>query len=233
MKLSLISICCIFLIVLAAIADDLYISEAGDVWQTLPGLPYYYQIMNDRYVLFEEGVETSIFEFPPDPLAERTLRNNLEIQSKALERTLKDHEAWLEWAGPAQYVSKDIRNEIREMKKLKVLQAVFAELKAQKSQANSLVNTEVTASVPCLVPGVCLTKSGRILLRQKRDAQIRYVAYAGLLGIQGSTLTEEDGLAVSETIPADERLTRFLKLVLQNKVNKTKPGGSRAFSSSW
>jgi spermidine synthase len=188
---------------LFALADDIYVSESGEVWMTGPGLPYYYQVGDHGFTLFWQEHETPIFEFAPDPQLAKALLRNVEVQQKALDRTLKDYERWLSWARPAQIVSKGMREESREITKLKLLKKTFESLYEKFMNMTSSSGVVDFASYSPVLPGVYLSKQGNILLRKMGGFFENYP-------LAGSR--EEPGISMAQ---ADENMTLFLNTALK------------------
>ncbi len=193
-----------------AIADDIYVSESGDVWVALQGLPFYYQMGEHSLILFEENRETPIFEFAPDPQLAGLLTRNLEVQHKALDKTLKDYEKWLGWAQPAQYISKGIREEIQEVRKLKILRGIFDSLQKKLSQRTIPEGEAGPEGALGLLPGIYLSKNRNLLLK-KADGSLASYSFRGFTG--------EPGVPVES---ANENLTRFLEATIQWSLRRPK-----------
>ena len=193
-----------------ALADDIYVSENGEVWVALQELPFYYQVGDHGFTLFAENRETPIFEFAPDPQLMRLIAGNLDVQQKALDKTLSDYEKWLAWAQPAQFVSKGIRDEIQEVRKLKTLRGIFSDLRKKLSQRTLPEGEPVPEASLGLLPGIYLSKNRNLLLR-KADGSVVTYPFRGF--------DAEAGIPIWV---ADENLTRFLETTIQWSLRRPK-----------
>jgi spermidine synthase len=164
-----------------ALTDDLYISEAGRVYLIIAKLPQYeFQVTPSQLILFEKGGASPIFEFAQDPMVKKSLSQNIAMQKTALERTLKDYQAWLTWAGPAEVVFQEVRTEKKDLAKLLNLQMIFDHLQTIYPDVSPFTqDLDIQDSVK-LAPGVYLSNQHAILLKQPEGTWRTY-AFKGFL----------------------------------------------------
>jgi spermidine synthase len=160
-----------------ALTDELYISPMGRIYLVIPKLHQYeYQVTPSSLILFEKGNASPIFEFAQDPSVNKSLSQNISIQKTALERTLKDYQTWLSWAGPAQVVSQEIKSEAKDLEKLQTLKIIFNSL--EKSHPDASPFPEDQELYGKLAPGVYLSNKNTIMLK-KSDGTWGSYAYKG------------------------------------------------------
>jgi hypothetical protein len=226
---------------LFALADDLYISKSGEICLLLMGTPFQYQIEPDRFILFDDVRDVSLFEFAPDPQVMQTFLNNLGVQRKALERTLGDYDKWLAWAQPAGLISKEIRDEVKEVQNLKSLRGLFDQVNDSMQMGASVLNEPSNAYR--LVPGLYLSGQGSLLFRKPDGTCMTYVyqgfqAEPGLPVLESSEKTDRfvEGVArwTLAQPNAPENFKVFLrdKTGIQQKQEGKKPNAAQA-SSNW
>ncbi|MBF0571176.1 MAG: hypothetical protein HQL12_04825 [Candidatus Omnitrophica bacterium] len=157
-----------------ALTDDLYISEAGRVYLSLPKLlQYEFQVTPTSLILFEKGGSSPVFEFYSDTKVGEVLSQNITVQRKALERTLKDYQTWLSWAAPAQLVFQERgQAEVKDFEKLKKLQVILSNLHNDYSDISS--PPEEQRDFFKLAPGVYLSNQRSIMLRKSDGTWVAY-----------------------------------------------------------
>ncbi|MDD4955226.1 MAG: hypothetical protein PHP17_04215, partial [Candidatus Omnitrophica bacterium] len=155
-----------------ALSDDIILTKTGKPYLVFEETPYAMRLEPEKFVLVESENNYPLFEFYPDAETIQSLRTNIELQLKAVDKAIADYSKWLAWTAPARYFDKNNNDESRELNNVKAIQSALSQLSLKSYIYKALPEKEPSSFK--LGPGVYITKEGSILFRRADGNVVNY-----------------------------------------------------------
>lgn len=192
-----------------ALSDQIFLTHTGHPYLVFPLLPYAYKMEAGGFTLMQVEVQGKLFEFYPDPDAVQSYLKNLELQQRAVDKTLNDYDKWLAWASPARYIDGEINNETAEIKNVRAIREALFKEDEDKKLYECLASSQNPFQAYLIAPGVYLTRDGAILFH-RADGQWLNYPYPGFLSVYSG---------IGLLMPTDP-LDRFIETVIRYNISR-------------
>ncbi len=196
-----------------SVSSDVQLTPDGAAFMLLPA-SYMLKLDRDAFTLMKDKEPGELFRFRPDAETLGTLYTNIQLQSKALDKAVADHQKWLAWAGPAGAILPEVRGDSRELKNLLDIQVALDA--ALPKPGSAPVTQADTSGYLKLCPGVFVDAVGGGMVLLRADGALIACPMPGLPAIK----------SLERLTPAPE-LAAFLRALLVARA-KTLPESNPA-----
>lgn len=177
-----------------ALADDTFVSKAGELFFNSGQTGYLLNARPDRFILLDKLMPEPVFEFYPAQERIQMALGAIEKNVKAADQALAAYAKWLAWAKPAVVFSREVRANSNEAKNIALIRESLlkASLRLQRKPA-AAARPEIPAGWLQLAPGLYLADNVEIVLLNKDGVFFSY-PYQQAKGFRYAALPKSEGL---------------------------------------
>ncbi|OGS11436.1 MAG: hypothetical protein A2234_04930 [Elusimicrobia bacterium RIFOXYA2_FULL_58_8] len=195
-----------------ALTDNVRVSAEGNLFMLLAPLPYILKLEAESFILLKENDPAPLFRFHPDPETVASLAVNIQLQQKALEKTMSDHGKWLAWAGPAGMVLPPIKGESQEVVNMQAIKTALGNAAGKLGRPDRESGQLPSRSMK-IAPGVYVSFDTGSVMLLRDDGDLVSFPLPGVPAF-------EDAVQLQ---PGPE-LAVFVKALLESKAQALPPG---------